>query len=151
MSIYEQIQKDLLVAMKEKDEDKKRTLRFLKAAFLNAQTAIGAGAVLDAAAELNLVAKEIKQRRDTIAEYEKLGQGAATEPVKAEIAILESYLPAQLSEAELNKIISNTIAELKASSMKDMGAVMKAIGPQIAGKADTGKVSAIIKEKLSAK
>ncbi len=151
MSIYEQIQKDLLVAMKEKDEDKKRALRFLKASFLNAQTAIGAGAVLDAAAELNLIAKEIKQRRDTIAEYEKLGQGAATKDVQAEIVILESYLPAQLSEVELNKIISDTITELKASSMKEMGAVMKAIGPKIAGKADTGKVSAIIKEKLSAK
>jgi len=99
---------------------------------------------------LSVLEKMIKQRRESIAQFEKAARKDLADKEKAEVEVLSAYLPQQMSDAEVDKAVAAAIAEAGASSMKDMGKVMALLKPRLAGKADMGKISGLLKAKLSA-
>ena len=144
------IQEELKSAMLAKDETKVSVMRLLLSSVKNFE--IGKeGADYTATEEeiLKVIAKEAKQRKDSIEEYKKAGREELVSKEEAELKILESYLPEQMGEDEVKKIVEETIAETGASSMQDMGKVMGALTPKLKGKADMGMVSSIVKSSLS--
>jgi uncharacterized protein YqeY len=98
---------------------------------------------------LSVIEKMIKQRRESIAQYEKAARKDLADVEKAEIQVLSGYMPAQMSDADVEKAIQSTISETGASGAKDMGKVMAALKAKLAGKADMGRVSGLVKAKLS--
>ncbi len=118
----------------------------LKASIQNEQ--IKKGADLNEEEELTVLSREMKQRRDSLTEFEKADRTDLAEKVKGEIAIVEKYLPAQLDEAEIRQIVAGAIEKTGASSPKEFGKVMGAVMPQVKGKADGNQVNAIVKELL---
>jgi len=134
-------------AMRAKDAARLSTVRLLLAAIK--QREVDERIELDDAAVVGVIEKMIKQRRESIAQFEKASRTDLVDAEKAEIAVLSAYLPAQMSDAEIQKQIDSVISETGASSAKDMGKVMAALKPRLAGKADMGKVSALVKGKLS--
>ena len=148
MTLKEQIVADVTVAMKAKDAARTSTLRMLKAAIVNRQ--IEKGGELDEEELLKLLRSQVKQRRDSVEQYEKGGRQDLADKELAEIAVIEGYLPQAASQEEIDKAVAEAIAETGASSMKEMGAVMKAVMPRLAGKnADGRAVSDAVKTKLS--
>ena len=133
--------------MRAKDTARLSTVRLLLAAIK--QREVDERIELDDAAVLGVIDKMIKQRRESIAQFEKAARKDLVDAEKAEIQLLSSYLPAQMSDAELAQAVSAAIAESGASGVKDMGKVMALLKPRLAGKADMGKVSALVKTKLS--
>lgn len=146
MSLQDQLTNDMKQAMKDKDKTALAVIRMVKTAIKNAE--ISNGEALDESGVLGVLAKEVKQRQDTIAEVKKAGRDDLVEANEAEIKILQNYLPEPLTDAEVEAIIEKAIADTGAASLADMGKVMGAVQPQIKGRADGGKVSAIVKEKL---
>jgi uncharacterized protein len=144
------LQQELIAAMKSGDETKKSTIRMLMSAISYYQIEKG-GAGYEATPEdiQAVIEKEAKKRRDSIAEYEKAGRQDLVDKETAELNILQSYLPEQLPEEEVKKIVEETITETGATSMADMGKIMGALGPKLKGKADMGAVSNLVREKLS--
>lgn len=134
-------------AMLAKDSVALAALRAIKSAFLLAQTD-GSGKELTEEDEMTILNKMVKQRKDSIAVYEQQNRADLAEEEKAQLAVILKYLPAQMSDEELESLISNLIAELGASGMKDMGKVMGALQPKIAGKADGKTASSIVKKLL---
>lgn len=132
-----------------KDEVALRSLRAIKAAILIVKTAEGAKAAMSAEEEIKLVQKLVKQRKDSLEIYEKQNRPDLAQKEKEEIAVIEKYMPEQLSEAELREILSKIIAETGASSPAEMGKVMGVATKQLAGKADGKAISAIVKELLA--
>ncbi|HET7672217.1 MAG TPA: GatB/YqeY domain-containing protein, partial [Burkholderiales bacterium] len=104
---------------------------------------------LDDAAVLAVIEKMIKQRRESIAQFEKASRNDLADAEKAEVQLLSAYLPAQMGDAEIQKEIDSAVSATGAAGAKDMGKVMAALKPKLAGKADMGKVSALVKAKLS--
>ncbi len=149
MSLEQTINNDLKTAMLAKDEVALRSLRAIKAAILIAKTAEGAKAAMSAEEEIKLVQKLVKQRKDSLEIYEKQNRPDLAQKEKEEIAVIEKYMPEQLSEAELREILSKIIAETGASSPAEMGKVMGVATKQLAGKADGKAISAIVKELLA--
>ncbi|EOT44167.1 GatB/YqeY domain-containing protein [Enterococcus columbae] len=147
MSLLSTLNDDMKTAMKAKDKDTLQVVRMLKASIQNEQ--IKAGHDLSEDEELTVLSREMKQRRDALSEFEQAGRDDLVEKVKVEIAIVEKYLPAQLSEAELREIIQNAISQVNASSAKEFGKVMGVVMPQVKGKADGNQVNAIVKELLN--
>ena len=148
MSLRDQIIKDMTAAMKAQDAARTSTLRMVKAAIMNREKE-GGGAVTDDDV-LKLLRSQVKQRRDSVEQYQKAGRPELADKEIAEIAVIETYLPQAASEAEIEQAVSEAIAETGASSMKDMGAVMKAVMPKLAGKnADGRTVSDTVKKKLA--
>ena len=148
MSLKDQIISDMTVAMKAQDAGRTSTLRMVKAAIMNREKE-GGGAVTDEDV-LKLLRSQVKQRRDSVEQYQKAGRPELADKEIAEIAVIETYLPQAASEAEIDQAVSEAIAETGASSMKDMGAVMKAVMPKLAGKnADGRTVSDTVKRKLA--
>ncbi len=146
MSLKVQIQEDIKTAMKAKASFKLATLRLLSAAIK--QKEVDERVEVDNAAVLAIVEKLIKQRKDSISQFEKGGRQDLADAEKAEVEVLSVYLPAQLSEAEIAAAIDAVIAATGAAGPKDMGKLMGVLKPQLAGKADMGKVSALVKTKL---
>jgi uncharacterized protein YqeY len=146
MSLKTQILEDIKAAMKAKEAARLGTLRLLSAAIK--QKEVDERVELDDAAVLAIVEKLIKQRKDSISQFEKAGRKDLVDAEAAELVILSAYLPAQLSEAEIAAAIDVAIAATGAASLKDMGKLMGVLKPQLAGKADMGKVSALVKAKL---
>ena len=146
MSLKAQIQEDIKAAMKAKESFRLATLRLLSAAIK--QKEVDERIELDDAAVLAIVEKLIKQRKDSISQFEKAGRQDLVDAESAELAILSAYLPAQMSEAEIAAAIDAAIASTGAAGPKDMGKLMGVLKPQLAGKADMGKVSALVKGKL---
>ena len=105
---------------------------------------------LDDAAVLGVIEKMLKQRRESIAQFEKAARHDLADAEKAEVQVLSAYLPAQTSDADLAQTVGAAIAESGASGVKDMGKVMALLKPRLAGRADMGKVSTLVKTKLSA-
>ena len=144
----EQLLQDLKEAMKNKDTLMKDTITMLRAAILQVEK--------DDLKTLNddelcgLVAKEVKKRKEAVAEYENAGRQDIADNLKREIEILSKYLPEQLSEEEIAKMVDEAIAESGAASPRDMGKVMGLLRPKTQGKADGKVVSDIVKEKLAA-
>jgi hypothetical protein len=149
MSLTERIDADLKEAMRAKEATRLSVLRMLKAALKNrAIEKGGAEARLDDAEAMQVIRKQVKQRQDSIESFEKGGRPELAEKEKAEIAVLEQYLPAQMGAEELSQLVRNTIAEVSATSKAQMGAVMKALGPKVAGRADGRAVSQEVQKQL---
>lgn len=146
MSLKTQILEDIKTAMKARESVRLGTLRLLSAAIKQKEVDERVG--LDDAAVLAILEKLIKQRKDSISQFEKAGRQDLVDAETAEIAVLSAYLPAQLSEAEIAAAIDAAIAGTGAAGPKDMGKLMGVLKPQLAGKADMGKVSALVKTKL---
>ena len=147
MTLKEQLQQDLITAMKAKNEVATGAIRLLKAAIIRFETA-GDKKIAEDSDIIQLAGKEIKQRRDSIEQFEKGNRPELAVREKEEITILEKYLPAQLSEDELRAIIKKTIASTGASSKSDLGKVMGALMPKTKGKADGGLVTKLVQELL---
>ncbi|HLR05374.1 MAG TPA: GatB/YqeY domain-containing protein [Pyrinomonadaceae bacterium] len=148
MTLSEQIIADLTAAMKAKDAARTSTLRMLKAAIVNRQ--IEKGGELDEEELMKLLRSQAKQRRDSVEQFEKGGRQDLADKELAEIAVIEAYLPQAASQEQIDKAVAAAIAETGATSMKEMGAVMKAVMPRLAGKnADGRAVSETVKKKLT--
>ena len=149
MSLKETLLQDLKVAMKEKDTIRKNTIQLVRAGVLQIEK--DNHVELDDEGVLDVVAKELKKRRDSLPEFEKSGRTDLIDNLNKEIEVLLGYLPEQLTEDEIKKIVEETIAETGASSMKDRGKVMGAVSPKVKGRADNRVVSGYVKELLSKK
>ena len=136
-------------AMKAKDTVALESLRAIKSALLLANTEKGGGKDLTEADEVALVQKLVKQRKDSAAIYKEQGREDLAGPELAQVAVLERFLPEQLSEEEIKEVVGKVIADLGASSMKDMGRVMGTVNKQLAGKADGKTIAGIVKAQLS--
>ena len=148
MSLSKQIVSDLTAAMKAQDAGRTSTLRMVKAAMMNRQ--IEKGSELDDDDMQKLLRSLVKQRRDSIEQYEKAGRQELVNKEQAEIDVIERYLPQAASREEIEQAVAAAIAETGATSMKDMGKVMKAAQTALAGKnADGRTVSEIVKSKLN--
>ena len=133
--------------MRAKESARLSTIRLLLAAIK--QREVDERIELDDAAVLGVIEKMIKQRRESIAQFEKASRNDLADAEKAEVQVLSAYLPAQIGEAEIQKQIDSVISETGATGAKDMGKVMAALKARLAGKADMGKVSGLVKAKLS--
>ncbi len=146
MSLEEKLNQDLKEAIKAKDEDRKRVIRLalsaIKLATVEKQEKLEDGDVL------SVLQKEVKSRQETIVDAEKANRQDLVDTAKAEMAILEEYLPEGLTPEELEALIKETIAEVGASSMADMGNVMKAVMPKVQGRADGGQVNQLVRQLL---
>jgi uncharacterized protein YqeY len=134
-------------AMRAKDAARLSTVRLLLAAIK--QREVDERIELDDAAVISVIEKMIKQRRESIAQYEKAARKDLADAEKAEVQVLSAYLPAQMGDAEIQKEIESVISATGASGAKDMGKVMGALKAKLAGKADMGKVSALVKARLA--
>jgi len=148
MLLTEKIIADLTASMKAQDAPRTSTLRMVKAAMMNRK--IDKGAELDDDDMLKLLRSLVKQRKDSVEQYEKAGRKDLVDKEQAEITVIESYLPQPATEAEIQQAVAAAIAETGATSLKDMGKVMKATQTALAGKNADGKlVSEIVKSKLA--
>ena len=146
MALKEKLMDDLKSAMKEKDVIRKNTVQMIRSAVLQFEkdnkTELSDDGVLD------VIAKELKRRRDVLPEYEKSGRDDLIADINREIEILLTYLPKQLTREELEIIVSDAISEVGATSMKDMGKIMACVMPKTKGRADGKMINEIVKEKL---
>jgi len=147
MSLKERIQQDLKAAMRQQDKARVGAIRLLNAAIK--QREVDERITLDDAAILAVVDKMVKQRRDSLQQYEAAGRTDLADQERFEIELLQTYLPAPLSEAELDALVREAIEQAGAAGMKDMGRVMGVIKPKAQGRADMGAVSARVKAALS--
>ena len=147
--LFDQISEDIKSAMKARDKVRLETLRNIKKVFLEAKTAPGANDTLEDDAALKIIAKLAKQGKETAVTYTQAGQQDLADAELAQVAVLESYLPKQLTEEEITAIVKTIIAETGASSMKEMGKVMGIANKQMAGKADGRVISGIVKALLA--
>ncbi|NLM49930.1 MAG: GatB/YqeY domain-containing protein [Clostridiaceae bacterium] len=147
MTLKEQLAQDLKDAMKEKDAVRKNTVQFIRASILQVEK--DQKITLSDEGVIEVLAKELKKRKDVLPEYEKSGRNDLIENLKREIEIIESYLPKQLSREELEEIVKQEIQNTNATSMKDIGKVMQAVLPRVKGRADGKVVNEIAKNLLS--
>ncbi|MBO5376425.1 MAG: GatB/YqeY domain-containing protein [Bacilli bacterium] len=147
MGLIEQMGKDIVNAMKEKDQLKLSVLRMVKGAIqlenINNKKELNDELFID------VVSKQIKQRNESYEEFSKAGRSDLADKVASEIEILKGYLPEQLSSEELNKILDEVFAKVNPTSAKDMGIIMREVTSLVKGKADMKEVSNLIKDKLS--
>jgi uncharacterized protein len=147
MTFLDRINEDLKAAMKSKDSDRLSTLRMAKTALKNRE--IDKMEALTDEEAIKVLQSLVKQRRDSIEQYQKAGRIELAEKETAEIKVIEEYLPAALDDAAIARVVEETIVETGASSMKEMGAVMKAVMAKLAGQTVDGKaVNQIVKSKL---
>ena len=135
--------------MKAKDTVALESLRAIKSALLLAQTEKGAGSEMSDAEEIKLIQKLVKQRKDSAVIFKEQGREDLAEPELAQVAVIEKFLPAQLSEDEIEKVVVQIIESTGASGMKDMGKVMGMVSKQLAGQADGKTISGIVRAKLT--
>ena len=147
MTLKERLADDLKSAMKEKNVIRKNVVQMVRAAVLQFEK--DNKVTLDDSGVLEVIAKQLKQRKDSLPDYEKSGRDDLIAGLKAEMDVLMEYLPKQLTEDELKAVIEETIAEVGASSMKDMGKVMAAVKAKTVGRADGRMINEIAKGLLS--
>jgi len=147
MSLEQKINDDLKTAMKAKDQSALRGIRAIKSAILLAKTD-GSGNEIDEAGEIKILQKLVKQRKDSLEIYQKQNRDDLAATEREEIEIIERYLPVQLSDEELRKIIAEIISKTGAESMKDMGKVMGVASARLAGKADGKAIASVVRELL---
>ncbi|MDE3254785.1 MAG: GatB/YqeY domain-containing protein [Bacteroidota bacterium] len=148
MSLEAKIMESLKTAMKAKDEVALRTLRAIKAAIIIEKTAEGATGEIDEATEIKMLQKMAKQRKDSLQIFEQQQREDLASKEREELAIIEQFLPAQMSEAEIKQALELVIAEVGASSMADLGKVMGIASKALAGKADGKIIASLVKELL---
>ena len=146
LSLSEQIMSDMKEAMKARDKVRLNTVRMIKSALMNEK--IKAGHDLTAEEELTVLSREKKQREESIDEFTKANRRDLADETKQELAIVESYLPKQMTEEELNQAVSSAIAEVNAQGKSDFGKVMKVLMPKIKGKADGKAASNAVRKQL---
>ena len=149
MSLKEQLFADLKTAMKEKDTLKKDTVQLIRSGILQFEK--DNKVELDDEGVLDIITKQLKSRRDSLPDYQKSGREDLIEKLNKEIEILLGYLPEQLSEEEIAKIVEEAIAATGAASVKEMGKVMGIVNPKVKGRADMKVVGALVKKLLTGK
>ena len=149
MTLFDQISEDIKSAMKARDKVRLETLRNIKKVFLEAKTAPGANDILADADALKIISKLAKQGKETATTYTQAGRQDLADAELAQVEVLESYLPKQLSQEEIEAEVKKIIAEVGATSMKEMGKVMGTASKQLAGKADGRVISEIVKKLLA--
>ncbi len=147
MSLKEQITEDMKTAMRAKDSGRLGTIRLLLAAMK--QREVDERIELDDAAVIAIVEKLIKQRKDSITQFQTAGRDDLVAIENAELVVLQAYMPAQMSEAEVAAVVAQAVQQVGAAGPQDMGKVMGIVKPQLAGKADMGVVSAQVKAALT--
>jgi len=147
MALREQLNEDIKAAMKAREADKLAALRLMLSAVK--QREVDERVTLDDAGVISVVEKMIKQRKDSISQYEKAARQDLADKEKYEISVIEAYLPQQLSAAEIDAIVAEAVASTGAKSAADMGKVMGVVKPKLAGRADMGRVSGLVKAKLA--
>lgn len=146
MSLKAQISEDMKAAMRAKDSARLGTIRLLQAAIK--QREVDERIELDDSNVIAVIEKMLKQRRDSIAAYESANRNDLADVEKFEVTVLQTYLPQQLTEDEIKVILEKVVADTGATGIKDMSKVMAAIKPLVAGRADMGKISGLIKTRL---
>ncbi len=149
MSLETEVMAQMKDAMKAKDEALLRGLRAIKAEIIKAKTEPGANGEVTADGEIKLLQKLVKSRKDSLEIYQQQNRPDLATKESEEIAVIEKFLPKQLSEAELKEVIDKVIAETGAAGPQDMGKIMGIVSKQLAGKADGKTIAAVVKELLS--
>ena len=149
MTLYDQISEDIKAAMKARDKVRLETLRNIKKVFIEAKTAPGANDTLADADAIKIIQKLAKQGRESAATFAQQNRQDLADSELAQVAVIESYLPQQLGEAEIEAQVREIIAATGAATMKDMGKVMGMASKQMAGKADGRAISAVVRRLLS--
>jgi len=147
MSLEEQVQKDMIQAMKTRDADKLRALRAIKSEILLAKTD-GSGEAIDEAREIRIIQKMVKSRQESLDIYSREGRSDLAAKEQSEIEHIQAYLPEQLSLEEITARIDAIITKVNATSMKDMGKVMGIAQAELGGKADGKTIASLVKERL---
>lgn len=147
--LFDQISNDIKEAMKARDKVRLEALRNIKKVFIEAKTAPGAGDSLDDAQALKILQKLAKQGHDSADLYTSQNRSDLAEAELAQVAVIESYLPKQMTEEEIEAAVRDIIAQTGAQSMKEMGKVMGTASKQLAGKADGKKISEVVKRLLA--
>mgnify|MGYP000692531305 CR=1 FL=1 len=147
MNLKDKLAQDLKAAMKDKDTVRKNVVQMIRAGVLQIEK--DKKTVLDDDGVLEVIAKQLKQRKDSLPDYEKSGRSDLIAELKAEIGYLMEYLPEQLSDEELGEIVKEAIASVGAESVKDMGKVMSAVMPKTKGRADGRRINEIARGLLS--
>ena len=149
MAVLSNLSEEIKNAMREKDSLKLESLRAIKSALILAQTASGADADLNEEASIKLLQRLVKQRKESALIYKEQGRTDLAEPEEAQAKIIASFLPEQLSEEEVIKVVSEVISQTGAEGIKDMGKVMGVTSKKLAGKAEGRLIADIVKKKLS--
>jgi uncharacterized protein YqeY len=146
-TLHDRVNEDVKAAMKAREAERLGTLRLLTAAMK--QREVDERITLDDAGVVAVIEKMLKQRKDSVEQYEKAGRQELADAEKREMAILSAYLPQQLAQEEIAAIIAEAVAATGARGPADMGKVMGVVKPKVAGRADMGRVSALVKAKLA--
>lgn len=149
MSLQEDIMTAMKAAMKDKDQMALAALRAVKSEILLAQTETGSKEEITEEQEIKILSKLVKQRKDSAAIYLEQNRADLSEPELAQAEVISRFLPTQLSESEIEKVVEDTIKKVGAEGMKDMGKVMGIVNQELAGKADGKTISTIVKAKLA--
>ena len=147
MSLLETLNADMKQAMKDKNKEALSVIRMVKSTVMNEQISLGHD--LTPEEELTVLSREVKQRQDSLAEFEKGGREDLAAGIRSELTILAKYLPAQLTEEEIVAIVAAAIEQTGATGPKDMGKVMGVVTPQVKGKADGNVVADLVKATLA--
>ncbi|MED1205087.1 GatB/YqeY domain-containing protein [Heyndrickxia acidicola] len=148
MSLLERLNEDMKQAMKNKEKEKLSVIRLLKASLQNEAIKQG-NSELTEEEELTVLSREVKQRKDSLLEFEKADREDLAEKIRTELTYVDIYMPKQLSEDEVTKLVEETINEVGASTKADMGKVMSAIMPKVKGQADGSTVNKVVIQQLS--
>jgi uncharacterized protein len=148
MSLLGRLNDEMKQAMKNKEKEKLTVIRMLKAALQNESIKAG-GRDLMEEEELTVLSREVKQRKDSLHEFEKAGREDLVAKIQTELTYVNEYMPEQLSEEEVSAVVDEAIAETGASAKSDMGKVMAALMPKVKGKADGSLVNRLVQQKLS--
>lgn len=147
MSLKEKLLSDLKDSMKNKEKVRKNTITMIRAAILQEEK--DKKVDLDDRGIIAIASKQLKQRKDSLEDFKKAGRDDLIELTEEEIKVIEDYLPQQLSEDEVKSIVEETIKEINATSLKDMGKIMSSVMPKVAGQADGKLVNKVVREILS--
>ncbi|MEK4222964.1 GatB/YqeY domain-containing protein [Bacillus sp. FSL W8-0116] len=148
MSLLERLNHDMKQAMKNREKEKLSVIRMLKAALQNEAIKLGKSELAEDE-ELTVLSREVKQRKDSLQEFQNAGREDLVEKIQTELTYVSEYMPKPLTEDELEQIVTETIAEVNASSKADFGKVMSAIMPKVKGKADGSLVNKLVQKHLS--
>ena len=147
MSLKQQIAEDMKDAMRKGEAKRRDAIRLLQAAIK--QREVDERITLDDAAVISVIEKMLKQRRDSIAQYESANRQDLADAEKYEVSVLQAYMPQPFNDSEVNEMVSNAVQSVGASGQQDIGRVMAVLKAKLSGRADMGKVSSLVKMKLS--